>query len=115
MKKLTTSTSSQTLSFIPRVYVSSATMKIRDEVKNTTTSSAVSLTHALGYSSLSHAFSLAEGKYYELTILSGSNVIYRDKIFCTDQTIDQDTNSYYTINESQYTQEDSYDNEYITI
>lgn len=115
MKHLTTSTSSQSISFIPRAYVSTATLYLRDEVSNTSTSTTVSLTSLGGYSTLSNEFSLKEGRFYELKILNGSEVIYRDKVFCTDQAIDQAAGDSYNINLDEYTEEDSYDNEYITI
>jgi len=30
------------------------------------------------------------------------STIYKDKIFCTNQTINQDTNSYYSVNQNEY-------------
>jgi hypothetical protein len=30
---------------------------------------------------------LRENKYYTLTIKDGTNIVYRDKIFCTNQTL----------------------------
>ena len=42
--------------------------------------------------------------------------IYKDKIFCTDQDIDQlNDNDHYQLNKGQYTTNDSFDNEYIVI
>ena len=114
MKTLTTSTDAQTITFIPRDYVDSVTLYLRNESTNTSTSESVSLTHDKGVSRLSHAFSLTEGVFYEMKILNGSEVLYYDKIFCTDQAINQTNNDYYSVNDGQYTEEDSYDNEYIT-
>jgi hypothetical protein len=34
--------------------------------------------------------------------INNNNIIYIDKIFCTDQTINQDTNSYYSVNQNEY-------------
>jgi hypothetical protein len=40
--------------------------------------------------------------------------IYQDRIFCTDQDIDQlNKNDHYQINEGQYTTYNGYDNTYI--
>ena len=64
---------------------------------------------------INNQYNLVEGRFYDLTIKEGSVVIYKDKIFCTDQTIDQETNNYYSINENVYTTENSYDNDYIII
>ena len=58
---------------------------------------------------------LSEGQFYILEVSNGTQVIYKDKVFCTDQTINQSSNDYYSINKNQYTSEDSYDNEYIII
>ena len=49
-------------------------------------------------------------------IVSSENVIYKDKIFCTDQTIDQLNDSYYDINSGEYTETTSYpDDDYLII
>jgi len=34
--------------------------------------------------------------------INDNNIIYLDRIFCTDQTIDQDTNNYYSVNKDEY-------------
>ena len=116
MKILTTSTDAQSMSIVPRSYASTITIKLRDEsTNNITTYSDVSTTTDKGYLVFSNSYSLTENVFYELTILEGSSVVYKDKIFCTDQTINQQNNSYYTINESVYTSEDSYDNDFIII
>ncbi len=45
-----------------------------------------------------------------------TEVIYKDKLFCTDQDIDQlNDNDHYELNKGQYTSNDSFDNEYIVI
>ena len=42
--------------------------------------------------------------------------IYKDRIFCTDQDIDQlNDNDHYEINKGQFTTNNSYDNEYIVV
>lgn len=116
MKILSTSTEAQTLKVIPREYVSTATMVLRDDQTNTSTTFAdISLTESGDYNVISESFSLKEGHYYDITITASGNVIYKDKIFCTDQTIDQSQNSYYTVNQSEYTTDTSYDNDYIIL
>jgi hypothetical protein len=66
-----TTTASQTLKVIPREYLGSFTIDVRDS---------------------------------------------RDRIFVTDQDIDQlNDNDHYNINKDQYTTNNSYDNEYIVI
>lgn len=136
MKVLTTSTSAQQLEIIPRSYPSTITIKLRNEITNeVTTISSVSTTTVKGYLRFSTAYDLEESFFYELTILEGSSVIYKDKIFCTNQDIaeysvnvdtltwDQDTGIWNLIEtdwEAEgivdiYETEDSYDNDYIII
>lgn len=110
MKILTTSTGDQTFKVIPRSYPASVTVKLREDVTNTETTYTVNPTEEKGKMVITQAFSLQEGSYYDLTLLDGSDVIYKDKIYCTDQTI-----SSYSVNNGEYTQESSYDNDYIVI
>jgi hypothetical protein len=142
MKILTTSTSAQTITFAPRTYPSTVIVSIRDTSTNTTTrTESVSLTRTNDKASISTTFSLKEGRFYDLKILQGvgalwntynviweaatnnwENIvttekdIYLDKVFCTDQTINQIDNDYYTINSGEYTETTNYPNDdYIII
>tara|TARA_E500000178_G_C17018347_1_gene754146 strand:- start:1457 stop:1888 length:432 start_codon:yes stop_codon:yes gene_type:complete len=141
MKILTTSTSAQTISFVPRVYPSQVNLKIRDNSTNTTTTAEnLTVTKTNDTASVSTTFSLVEGRFYDLnvtrgigslwesfttnweaatdnweSILSSEETIYLDKIFCTDQTINQANNDYYTINSGDYTQTTDYPNDEYTI
>ena len=142
MKILTTSTSAQTITFAPRSYPSAVILSLRDTSTNTITRTQnVSLTKTNDKASISTTFSLKEGRFYDLSILEGvgalwntyttqwqlatdnwENIttseesIYLDKIFCTDQTVNQADNDYYTINSGQSTQTTSYpDDDYIII
>jgi hypothetical protein len=116
MIHLTTSASAQTLKVIPRSYASSVSMILRDDSTNTsTTYSSISTSTDKNYLVVSQALSpvLVEGRFYDLTIKEGSNVIYKDKVFCTDQTI-----SSYTVNSGEYTVptgNNVFDNDYIVI
>lgn len=142
MKILTTSTSNQTLSFLPREYPSTVKMTLRDNSTNaTTTVNSLTLTKNNDNASITNAFALVEGRFYDLNIIKGQGqlwntlttqwqlvtdnweniissevVIYKDKIFCTDQTIDQLNDSYYDINSGEYTETTSYpDDDYLII
>ena len=90
----------QTLKFIPRSYVTgSATVRIYDELRNTSTDYAVTLATVDYYSSCSKIFALKEDNTYYLEVLDGSsNIIYTDKIYCTNQTVAD-----YSINNGEYT------------
>lgn len=118
MKVLTTSSASQTIKVIPREYVTSATLTIRDDQTNTSTNYSVTPTTTNDELAIAITFSpvLKEGHFYDLTLTnSDSEVIYKDKIYCTDQTINQSSNDYYTINESEYTTDTTYDEDYIVL
>jgi hypothetical protein len=126
MKKLTTSASAQVIKIIPRSYVTSATtLNVRDDSLNDEFSFTVTPTIDGNYLSISNAYTssgnsiLKEGRTYDLELLdTSSNIIYKDKVFCTDQTINQGNNDYYSINDGQFTFDStagSHDNDYIII
>ena len=138
MKILTTSTSSQTIKFIPRLYSGSATLTLTDDTTNVSTSTEVTLTQSGDYLNLAHTFALAEGRFYDLQLNADgdvwgvntnkwqletqtwdsdelSNLIYKDKIFCTDQSVDQTQNKYYSVNKDEYTTNNTHDNDYIVL
>lgn len=107
------SASAQNLNFIMRSFTSGSTYNvvIKDEQKNTEiyNQNVTSITENLYYNRLNAIFNVKQDNYYTLTIKSGSNVVLKDRIFCTNQTI-----SSYTVNDSQYT-EHSTTNEFIFI
>ena len=115
---------------IPREYVTSAYMTIRDDSTN------ISVDYALvprvggvgnilidkdTYAIYNDTYSnLVEGHFYDLTIYSDAlktNVIYKDRIFCTAQKseINADNNYFYKVNKDQYTEYDGFNNDYIVI
>ena len=111
MKILTTSASAQEMKIIPRSYPSTIDVRLRNESTNDITLiEDVSTSTDKGYLVFSTTYSLSENVFYELTILSGSSVICKDKIFCTDQTIAD-----YSVNDGEYVTEDTYDNDYILL
>ena len=115
---------------IPREYVTSAYMTIRDDSTN------VSVDYTLvprvdGVGNIyiendSYAIygfeyeNLVEGHFYDLTLYSDgqkTNVIFKDRIFCTAQkgNIQLDNNYFYKVNKDQYTEYDGFNNDYIVI
>ena len=110
MKILTTSTSAQTLKIIPRDYQANIDVVLRDNSTNTSTTYSVATSTSGDYMTFDLTLSLVENRFYDMTCKFGSNVIYKDKIFCTDQVVAD-----YTVNEGQYTTENSYDNDYIIL
>ena len=116
MKLLTTSTDSQTIKVIPREYVTSATFKLTDDSSNVTSTYSVTPTTDRNYLSFSQALTLKEGRFYDMVLAkTDGTIIYKDKVFCTAQSVNQASNDYYTINKDVYTSDTSYDNDYIML
>ena len=114
---------------IPREYVSSAYMTLRDDSTNVideyTLVPRVDGVGNIYIENDSYAIygfeyeNLVEGHFYDLTLYSDvlkKNVIYKDRAFCTAQkdaiTVD---NEFYKINKDQYTTYDGNNNDYIVI
>ena len=114
---------------IPREYVTSAYMTLRDDSTNVSVDyTLVPRVDGVGNilidkdSYIIYGFeyeNLVEGHFYDLTLYSDAekeNVIYRDKAFCTEQkdAITND-NEFYKINKDQYTTYNGSNNDYIVI
>ena len=119
MKVLTTSGLIQTFKVIPREYVTTATAVLTDDsTKTVTTYTSLGCTTSDNHLSVPITFSpvLVEGRYYDLVLKNSSDkIIYLDKIFCTDQGVDQEYDQEYTINKNEYTSDTSFDNDFIII
>jgi len=116
MKLLSTSTDDQTVKIIPREYVTTATLKITDDSTNTASTYSISPTTERNHLVITQAFALKEGRYYDMLLTKADGtVVYRDKIFCTAQTVVQSSNDYYTVNKDLYTSDTSYDNDFIVL
>ena len=111
MHILQVSASSQSIVIVPRSFPASVTLQLIDESKNTTATPSVSVASADGFMTLTGTFSLVDGRFYGLKVLDGSTLIYRDRVFVTSQT-EYDK---YTVNQNVYTEETSYDNEFILL
>ena len=149
---LSTATSAQTFTFIPREYVINARLEVTDEETGLVQTVNVPINQVGLYSSINVALTLQESKFYEIKVTSiGSNwedvnqfwnlttinweqgitrtgaawnfasdswnettgnwddvraprevIIYRDRLFCTDQTISQGANEYYDVDKDVY-------------
>ena len=106
--------SAQNIDFIPRQFTlgASYTVKIKDETKNKEVYSqaTTSISQNLYFNRYNAVFPVKQDIYYMLTILSGTNEIFKDKIFCTNQT----DLPHYTVNSGEYITNAS-DNEFITV
>ena len=109
-----TTSAGQTLKFIPRDYPNEVVLEFTDEDTNTTNIYSLLTTRDRYYLEVLMLFSpvLKEGTFYNLKVIGvgKGNVIYRDRIFCTDQT----PPSSYTINKGEYV-EHATTNEYIVL
>jgi hypothetical protein len=86
----------QTLSAI--IYGSNAdTIVLRDEETNIETEIQTEFFIDKYFLTASVIFPIKENKYYTLTIKDGTNIVYRDKIFCTNQALET-----YSINKDEY-------------
>lgn len=97
---------------MPRSFTSGAsyTFKIVDEITNTEVyNQSGTIDEELYYYTYSAVFPTKQDKVYNLTVTESGEVVYKDKIFCTNQTT-----STYTVNQNVYTQH-STDNEFITL
>tara|TARA_B110000285_G_C15018873_1_gene560478 strand:- start:746 stop:1081 length:336 start_codon:yes stop_codon:yes gene_type:complete len=108
---LTTSVNAQELKFIPREYVASSIVITDQDTNTPVTYTGVTFTIDRYYLKGDVIFSpvLIEGRFYTLKVLNGTTVVYRDMIFCTDQTI-----STYSINDGVYTKHET-TNEYVVL
>ena len=89
--------SAQSFSFIPR---SSAynTLQITDEQTGVTTN--VTITSSVTgsyYDTITATFSLKQNHFYTLTLKQNTDIVYKDKIFCTNQSIPT-----FSVNNGQY-------------
>lgn len=107
----------KTFKIIPRRYVEDViTVNLTSESTGTKVSVTPTAITDGNYMSFDAVFgTLTEGDFYILEVKDGSSVIYKDKVFCTDQSINQNKNSYYSINKNEYIEEDSFDNDYIIL
>jgi len=111
MHILQVSASPQSITIIPRSYPASVTIQLIDESTNTTATPAVTAASANGFMTLTGTFSLVNNRFYGLKVFNAGNLIYRDRVFVTSQTeFDK-----FTVNQNVYTEETSYDNDYIII
>lgn len=137
MKILKPTTDTQTIKLIPRNYSQSTTVQLRDDQTNVTTVYTPTVTQENDYQVYSGVFNLEEGHYYDLLVQNDYDIYSQnsdywnlskntwndinfkvdtnivDKIFCTDQDIDQSEQEEYSVNKDVYKSDLTYDKEYI--
>ena len=124
MIHLITSASDQTISILPREYTTSVVVMLRDDSTNDSTYIELPTSVVNGnYLDITSVFTLVEGRFYDLVVykvevgyvlvnLTDLDVIYKDRIFCTSQSVDQNTNTFYSPNVGEFT-EQSANNDFI--
>jgi|TARA_R100001460_G_scaffold91434_1_gene133224 hypothetical protein len=138
---LTTSAQAQALSVIPRNYSDAFTVSVRDDSTNDMKFfNIIGAATSGNYLNFNLTFNpvLVENRFYDLRLYIDYNFwntnysfwqlydqvwnldsefvdnIYKDRIFCTDQDVDQlNKNDHYELNKGQYTTYDGYDNTYL--
>ena len=115
--KLIGTNGNKSFKVIPRQYITgSITVNLTSESTGTNVTVTPTASTVRDYMTFDAVFgTLTEGAFYMLEIKNAGAVIYKDRVFCTDQTINQTNNDYYSVNDGEYVQEDSYDNDYIII
>ena len=109
MKILQETAIAQTLNFIPREFVATINYTLKNESTNTSVSGTnITTTVNGGYLEITEIFDLKEGVFYNIDITKTDNtLIYRGRIFCTNQDIEK-----FTINDGKYIEDTSKNNEY---
>ena len=120
MKHLLKTSDEQVLKIMPREYASIVSIKViddsTDKVIETNITSSIKNRN---YLDITATFDLKEGRFYDLRVyklqnegddLLEENIIYKDKIFCTNQDVNQLSNDYYSVNKDEYKQHSSDDN-----
>tara|TARA_R100000935_G_scaffold56425_1_gene87929 strand:- start:604 stop:990 length:387 start_codon:yes stop_codon:yes gene_type:complete len=114
---------------IPREYVTSAFMTIRDDSTNVIVKyDLVPRVAGLGnIEIINDSFNvynttytnMVEGHFYDMTIYKDDTkevVLFKDRIFCTEQKVDIQVNDeFYKLNKNQYQEYDGFNNDYIVI
>lgn len=87
----------QSFSFIPRQDTYN-TLQITDEQTGVTTNVTIT-TNVIGqyYNTITATFSLKENHYYTLTLKQNTDIVFKDKVFCTNQSIPT-----FSVNNGQY-------------
>lgn len=102
------SLSSQEFKIIPREYLADS-MIIKNETTNTSVTINITPTLDRYFMVIDEVLDLKQDNYYTLTVLNGSDIVYKGIIFCTNQTIAD-----YSVNNNNYIA-NSTNNDFITI
>jgi hypothetical protein len=101
----------KTFNIIPRKDATSVNVSLTSETTGTEYTDTTSLSQNKYYYNMACDFetTLKESSFYVLEVKEGSNTIFKDKVFCTDQSINN-----FSVNYNTYVEHSS-DNEFIII
>lgn len=79
----------KTFNIIPRQEATNVTVTLTSETTNTSYSDSTSISQDKYYYNMACDFSttLKESSFYMLEVKDGNDIIFKDKVFCTDQII----------------------------
>ena len=101
------SNSAQTFSFVPRSDTYN-TLTLTDEQTGITSTVTITATSVATYfHRIQATFNIKENHFYVLEVKQNSDVVFKDKVFCTNQSIPT-----FSVNTGQYTTNSS-NNDYI--
>jgi len=99
----------QTIRFIPRSESYDGLFITDDQTNTEVQVTIASSVQGDYYDSINATFGLVQNHFYNLEIRNGTTVVYKDKIFCTNQSANS-----YSINNGKFTSQSS-DNEFIVL
>jgi hypothetical protein len=85
--------------FVPTRRNAGNKLFLTNETTNVTVEYAITCTQVSYYLTFSKVLTLEEGHFYTMVIQQNNELIYRDKVFCTNQTIGT-----YSVNTGEYIQ-----------
>jgi hypothetical protein len=111
MNIITPSAGPKSITIIPRKYPASVTAKLTNENTNTTEVKTIAPANANGFMTLTETWTLTNNNFYLLEVYDGAALIYRGRVFCTDQI----NLPKYSVNYNKYTEANITDNSFIVI
>ena len=93
--------SAQSVRFVPTRRNAGNKLYLRNESTNVEVEYDITCTQTSYYLTFSKVLALKEGHFYTMTIKQDSELIFRDNVFCTNQTIGT-----YSVNKDEYVQND---------
>jgi hypothetical protein len=87
----------QVVKFIPTRLATANKLFLRNESTNVEVEYSITCTAESFYLKFSKIVNLEEGHFYTMTIKNNTDLVYLDKVFCTNQDIDT-----YSVNKDEY-------------